>query len=161
MNLPDVEFEKSDADELDDILSLVNTLNREWMSKIIPKEYYREPFLTKEQINKMSTFMDFYVLKQEEEIIAVGSLGSIDENTAWIPLMYVRSDFQRQGIGSALMVYLEKMAKDLNFEKVDLETDSEAEWALKFYGKHGYSIFKKDKNLWVYHVWLEKHLNNE
>ncbi len=146
---------------MDEILSLINKTNHEWYIRIIPEEHWTEPFLTRTQIDKMATFMDFYVLRQEEEIIAVGSFGTRDESTAWIPLMYVRTDFQRKGIGSFLMVYLEKMAKERNFEKVHLETDSEAEWALKFYRKHGYSIFKKDKNPWGYHVWLEKHLIKE
>jgi hypothetical protein len=56
------------------------------------------------------------------------------------------------------MRFLEKKAKDLNFTEGHLETDSHAEWAVNFYKKHGYSIFKKDKNPWGYHVWFEKTL---
>ena len=54
------------------------------------------------------------------------------------------------------MSFLEKKAKNLNFTKIYLETDSEAEWAVNFYKKHGFSVFKKDKTPWGYHVWLEK-----
>ena len=52
-----------------------------------------------------------------------------------------------------------KGAVALNFTKIHLETDSEAEWAINFYKKHGYSLFKKNKNPWGHHVWLEKNLN--
>ncbi len=161
VKLPEIEFEKADTSELDEILPIVNVLNREMWIKIIPKEHYIEPFLTKEQITQMSTFMDFYVLRQEEEIIAVGSFAAKDENTAWIPLMYVKSAFQRKGIGSALMFYFEKMANKLEFKKMTIETDSHAEWAMNFYKKHGYSTVKKDENPWGYHVWLEKQLTDE
>jgi ribosomal protein S18 acetylase RimI-like enzyme len=62
------------------------------------------------------------------------------------------------GIGSSLLDYLENLAKSRNFRKICLETDSAAEWAMNFYKKHGFSIFKRDKNPWGYHVWLEKPL---
>jgi len=146
--------------DLDEILVFVNEINREWYSKIIPPEHWYEPFLTKKQIQEMSEFMEFFVYRQEDSIIAVGSFSTraTDEGTAWIPLMYVRSDSQRKGIGSSLMYYLEDIARRGDFRRIQLETDSKAEWALNFYRKHGYSIFKKDKNPWGYHVWLEKQL---
>ena len=107
----------------------------------------------------MATTMVFFVLRKEGQIIAVGSFGSRDKNTAWIPLMHVHSKYQRMGIGSSLMRFFEKKVKDLNFTKIHLETDSEAKWAINFYKKHGFSIIKRDKNPWGYHVWLEKLLD--
>ena len=151
-----IEFEKAEEKDLDEILVFVNEVNREWYSKIIPSEHWSEPFLTKKQIQEMSEFMDFFVHRRDDSIIAVGSFGTTDEETAWIPLMYVRSDNQRKGIGSSLMYYLEEIAQQKKFRRIQLETDSKAEWALSFYRKHGYSIFKKAKNPWGYHVWLEK-----
>ncbi|MGY5880108.1 MAG: GNAT family N-acetyltransferase [Candidatus Thorarchaeota archaeon] len=157
MTLP-IKFETAVDSDLDEILSLINTLNREWFSKIIPQEYYQEPFLTRKQLDEMATYMEFFVHRKEGQIIAMGSFGSRDKETAWIPLMHVHSKYQRKGIGSSLMRFLEKKAKDLNLTKVHLETDSDAVWAVNFYKKHGYSIFKKDKNPWGYHIWLEKAL---
>jgi GNAT superfamily N-acetyltransferase len=153
-----IEFETAAESDLDEILSLINTINREWFSTIIPKEHYREPFLTRTQLDEMATLMEFFVLRKEGQIIAVGSFRTRDKETAWIPLMHVHSQHQRKGIGSSLMSFLEKKAKSLNFKKIHLETDSEADWAVSFYKKHGYSIFKKNKNPWGYHVWLEKTL---
>ncbi len=151
-----IELVKANDADLDEILAFVNEINREWYSKIIPSEHWSEPFLTMQQIQEMSEFMDFFVHRRDDSIIAVGSFSTTDEETAWIPLMYVRSDSQRIGIGSSLMYYLEEIAKQRNFRRIHLETDSEAEWALNFYRKHGYAIFKKDKNPWGFHVWLEK-----
>jgi len=153
------EFETASNSDLDEILSLINTVNREWYSTIIPKEHYREPFLTRTQLDEMATIMEFFVLRKDGQIIAVGSIGSKDKKTAWIPLMHVHSRYQRRGIGSSLLGFLEKKAGALNFSKIQLETDSEAKWAINFYKKHSYSIFKKDKIPWGYHVWLEKTLN--
>lgn len=152
------EIEPAIDSDLDEILSLVNRVVAEWFIKIIPKEHYKEPFLSQKQFRQMATFMEFFVIRNEGKIIAVGSFGSKDEETAWIPLMHVHSKYQRIGIGSSLMEFLEKKAKSLNYKSIHLETDSEAEWAINFYQKHGYSVFQKDKNPWGYHVWLEKSL---
>lgn len=149
-------FETAAESDLDEILSLINTIGREWFSRIIPKEHYREPFLTRKQLDKMATSMEFFIHRKDGRIIAAGSFGSRDDETAWIPLMYVHSKYQRIGIGSSLMRFLEDRAKSLNFTKIHLETDSEAVWAMNFYRKHGYSILKKDRIPWGYHVWLEK-----
>ena len=153
-----IEIEKAKEADIDEILVFVNEINKEWYKKIIPAEHWYEPFLTRKQFQEMSTFMEFFVHKREGDIIAVGSFGTRDKDTAWIPLMYVRSDNQRKGIGSSLMYYLEEIARQGEFRRIQLETDSEAEWALNFYRKHGYSIYKKDKIPWGYHVWLEKKL---
>jgi len=154
-----INFETAADSDLDEILSLINNVGREWFSTIIPKEHYRDPFLTRKQLDEMATFMEFFVLRKEDQIIAVGSFGSRDEEIAWIPLMYVHSKYQRMGIGSSLMRFLEKKAESLRFSKIHLETDSKAKWAINFYKKHGFSIFRKDKNPWGYHIWLEKNLN--
>ncbi|KXH75699.1 MAG: hypothetical protein AM326_08730 [Candidatus Thorarchaeota archaeon SMTZ-45] len=153
-----IKFESAEDSDLEEILKLINTINREWFSKIIPKEYYREPFLTRKQLDEMATIMEFFIHRRKDKIIAVGSLGTRDEDTAWIPLMHVHSKHQRKGIGSSLMSFLEMKAKNLHFTKIHLETDSEAEWAVNFYKKHGYSIFKKKKNPWGYNIWFEKTL---
>ncbi len=152
------EIEPAVDSDLDEILSLVNRVVAEWFIKIIPKEYYKEPFLSKKQFSQMATFMEFFVVRKEGQIIAVGSFGSRDEKTAWIPLMHVHSKYQRKGIGSSLMRFLEEKARSLDYKSIQLETDSEAKWAINFYEKHGYSVFQKDENPWGYHVWLEKSL---
>ncbi len=153
-----IKIEKAEETDLDEILVVVNKVNQEWYSKIIPAEHWYEPFLTKQQIQKMSEIMDFFIHRQGDSIVAVGSFGTIDDESAWIPMMYVRSNSQRKGIGSSLLHHLEEIAQQRDFRRVQLETDSKAEWALNFYRKHGYSLFKKEKNPWGYHIWLEKHL---
>jgi GNAT superfamily N-acetyltransferase len=154
----DNKFEQSEEEDLEEILSLINTLNREMWINIIPKEYYKEPFLTLDQIENMATSMEFYVLREDSEIIAVGSFSTRDETTAWIPVMYVRSDFQRKGIGSDLLQFLEEIARGRNFMNINLETDNAAYWAVNFYEKHGYTTFKKDPNPWGHHIWMKKQL---
>ena len=152
------EIESAVDSNLDEILSLVNSVVAEWFIEIIPKEYNKEPFLSKKQFSQMATFMEFFVVRKEGKIIAVGLFGSRDEKTAWIPLMHVNSKYQRTGVGSSLMTFLEEKAKSLDYKNIQLETDSEAKWAINFYKKHGYSVFQKDENPSGCHVWLKKSL---
>ncbi len=158
MKILEMKFERSKTEDMDEILSLINETNREWYSRIIPEEHWFEPFLTREQLEEMATFMEFFVHRNKGVIVAVGSFSIRSKEIAWIPLMYVRSDHQRKGIGSSLMIYLEKLAREQHFRKIQLETDSEAKWALDFYNKHGYSIIKREKNPWGFHVWMEKQI---
>ncbi len=155
---PDVKIISSQAEDIDEILSLINNTNREWYRTIIPAEYWTEPFLTMDQLQKMSTSMEFYICRHNGAIIAVGSLGNRNETSAWIMLMYVQSAYQRRGIGSVLIKHMEQLAIERGYAECVLETDSKAEWAIDFYKKHGYSVFKKDRNPWGFHVWLKKSL---
>ena len=144
--------------DLDEILSLVNMTNTEWYKSIIPPEHWYEPFLSKEQFEDMATVMDFFIQRYEDEIVSVGSFGIRKDGVAWIPLMTVRTDFQRKGLGSDLLQYLEGLAIEKKHSRVILETDNDALWAVNFYKKNGYTIFKREENPWGYHIWMEKTL---
>ena len=58
-----IEIEPAVDSDLDEILSLVNSVVAEWFIKIIPEEYYKEPFLSKKQFGQMATFMEFFVVR--------------------------------------------------------------------------------------------------
>ena len=60
MNPLEIRIKEAGSGDLDDILSLINTLNKEWYKPIIPDEHYKEPFLTREQIDQMSAIMTFW-----------------------------------------------------------------------------------------------------
>lgn len=154
------DIEPAKATDLDEIRDLVNKTNTEWYKSIIPAEHWYEPFLSKEQFEEMATVMDFFIQRCEDEIISIGSFGIRKDGVAWIPLMTLRTDFQRGGLGSAMLHYLEGLAKDQGHDRVILETDNDAVWAVNFYQKNGYTIFRRDKNPWGYHIWLEKRLES-
>ena len=75
-NLMVVEIESAVDSDLEEILSLVNKVVADWFIKIIPKEHYKEPFLSLKQFKQMATFMEFFVIRKEDRIIAVGSFSS-------------------------------------------------------------------------------------
>ncbi len=155
---PEIKIEAAEGEDLDEILALVNVVNKEKFIEIIPQEHWYEPFLTRKQLDHMATFMEFYIFRKVSDIVAVGSFGIRDNGIPWIPLMYVRSDLQRRGIGSAFMVYLEQLAREAGHTRVQLETDLAATWAVSFYERHGYVIIEKIENPWGYNIWMEKGL---
>ena len=154
----EITIDKASPDDYQEILDVVNRVNKEAFGEIIPPEHFLDPFLTMDQLEKMSTFMDFYVHKKEETIIGVSSFGKRDETTAWIPLVYVLSEHQRQGIASLMVSYLENKAREMGYRKIHIETDNDAEWALSFYRNRGYEIAEREPNPWGFHIWLEKQL---
>ena len=151
-------IEPAKPEDLDEILSLVNKTNTEWYESIIPSEYWYEPFLSKEQFEEMATIMNFFIQRDGGAIVSVGSFGIRKDGIAWIPLMTVRTDFQRKGLGFGMLQHLEGLAIEKKHSRVILETDNDAVWVVNFYQKNGYSIFKKEENPWGFHIWMEKTL---
>lgn len=52
--------------------------------------------------------------------------------------VYVLPEFQRKGIGTALMSEIERMAKEHGAKEIHIWTDPKATWAVSFYKKLGY-----------------------
>lgn len=61
-----------------------------------------------------------------------------DEDFAHLQLLAVHSTLRRQGIGSALLAWLEKVAFLAGVTKLGLEARKDNVAALTFYRKHGY-----------------------
>lgn len=74
-----------------------------------------------------------------------------------IRMMGVLSTTRTQGVGSALLAYFEKMAKEQGATTMVLDA---RDYALAFYQKNGYSIVKPTHVLWgvIPHFWMQKQL---
>lgn len=143
----------------EEILNLVNRTVRETWSGIIPKDEFRDPFLTADQFEKMAKIMTFYMYKEEESMLAAFSFSIAYDNTGWIPFVHVLPEHQNRGIGTTIMSFLEEHARERGLTKMKLETNEGAEWAIRFYTKLGYQIVEKyQERSWGYDVWMEKAL---
>lgn len=103
---------------------------------------------------------DFIVGIENSELIAMGAIRKITENTAEIVRMRVRPDYQKIGIGKVILQELEKIAADLNYRELVLETDERLLNAVKLYMKNGY-VYWKDEILSGFKcVWYRKILTD-
>ena len=153
-----VRIEKACFDDVEQILSLINTSNREAYESIIPREHFREPVLSLEKLLEDSERMTFYVHKSEGRIVGVAALQIESEETGRIHWVYILPEHQRRGIGTALVTYLERKGREMGLRKLRLTTVEKAHWAVNFYRKLGYDLADKIERPWGFDVFMEKEL---
>jgi len=86
---------------------------------------------------------DFLVVLGGEEIVAMGGFVPVTETTADIRKMRVTSRLQGRGIGRLLLKRLEDGAKELGYEKVQLETGVILHAAIRLYRSAGYHEIRR------------------
>lgn len=150
--------EEARSEDFQEILCVINEANQEAFGRIIPKEHFKEPILTRKELYKCLEKMTFYIHRHKEQIVAVAALSIEDDVSGRIRWVYVLPKFQKQGVGTALVLHLENVARDKGLRKVRLVTDYGAEWAVRFYQKLGYTLAYRVQNPWGFDVWMEKQL---
>jgi len=149
---------KASPDSTKEILSVINTSNREAYKDIIPEEHFREPVLSPEQLSDDFEWMTFYVYKREGKIVGVVALQVESEETGRLRWVYVLPGHQRTGIGTALVTYVEQRARKMGLKRLRLLTIGKAKWAVDFYRKLGYHLADKIERPWGCDVFMEKDL---
>ena len=145
-------------ENLNDILYVINESNRQAYRNVIPKDYFREPVLTFEELIDWMDKAEFFGYFEKNMITAVASIRIEDGDTARIGWVYVLPEFQRKGIGTALIHHLETVAKLEGLKKARLLTVGGAYWAIKFYEKLGYRLTEKIARPWGFDQYMEKEL---
>ena len=151
-------IEKACSDDVEEILSVINTGNREAYRSIIPKEHFREPVLSLEKLLEDFERMTFYVYRSEGGIFGVAALQIESEETGRIHWVYILPEYQRRGIGTALVTHLERKGREIGLRKLRLTTVEKARWAVNFYEKLGYDLADKIERPWGFDVFMEKEL---
>jgi len=116
------------------------------------------PILTLEELLEIFQRMTFYVHKSAGMIIGVAALQIESEKTGRLHWVYVLPEYQRRGIGTALITHLEKKAREIGLEKMRLRTIEKAEQAVNFYKKLGYHLAYKIEVPFGFMVSMEKDL---
>lgn len=130
----------------EEILAVINTTNRLFYKAIVPLERFKDPYMSYEELKEEFARKDFYVYELDGRIVAVAAL-EVPNAAAQPPFtkigvisrMYVLPDFQRRGIGSALITEIERRVKEQGIREILIWTDPKASWAISFYKKLGYS----------------------
>jgi GNAT superfamily N-acetyltransferase len=151
-------IEKASSQNAEEILSVINTSNRAAYKSIIPEEYFREPALSLEKLLEDFERMLFYTYKSESRVTGVAALGVESRGTGRIRRVYVLPEYQRKGIGSALMTHLERKAKEMGLTRLRVRTVEKAIWAVHFYNKLGYDLTDRIERHGGFDVILEKEL---
>jgi GNAT superfamily N-acetyltransferase len=151
-------IERANADDAREILSVINQSNRAAYKGIIPKQHFREPVLSLGELWEDFERMSFYAYKSEGRIVGVAALQVESDDTGRIHWIYVLPSHQRRGIGTALVTWLEREAREENLVRLWLLTMGQAEWAVSFYRKLGYELTDRVERPWGFDVIMEKGL---
>jgi GNAT superfamily N-acetyltransferase len=151
-------IEKAYFDDVEEILSLINTSNREAYRNIIAQEHFREPVLSLEKLLEDFERKTFYVYKSGGRVVGVAALQIESEETGKIHWVYVLPEHQRRGIGTALVTCLEREGRGIGLRKLRLTTVEKARWAVNFYEKLGHDLADKIERPWGFDVFMEKEL---
>jgi aminoglycoside 6'-N-acetyltransferase I len=104
---------------------------------------------TLEAIDKYIFGSDIYVLEQENKIIALYVLQSINKNEIEIKNIAVVTDCQGQGIGKLLLRDAACKAKEKGFKTIIIGTGDAAIKQLYLYQKEGFEVFDIKKNFFI------------
>lgn len=152
---------KARCDDARGILHVINTSNRESYRTIIPKAYYRDPFLSLEELAESLTELTFFAFRRGDTILGVAALKVESPECGRISRLYVLPEVQRQGIGTALVSHVEREAVALGLQRLRLRVGESADWAVRFYRALGYESVDRIKRPAGYVLEMEKRLQIE
>jgi GNAT superfamily N-acetyltransferase len=106
---------------------------------VIPADRWHEPYMPMDELREeIADGVRFWGCERDGELVAVMGIqdrGEVD----LIRHAYVRTDLRNQGIGSRLLHHLETLAS----KPILIGTWVAADWAIRFYAKHGYRLLSR------------------
>ncbi len=126
-------------EDLKVVLDILNITNKAFYRAIVPRETFREPYLTFDALADEFKRKEFYLCELEGKPVGVAAFEARDRGVAVVDRVYVLPDYQRRGIGAALLTHIERRAAKRGVREIVLWTDSKATWAIRFYKRSGYS----------------------
>lgn len=151
---------RADFNDLEAILFVINKSNSQSYGKIIPKEYFKEPVLTRQELLKEFEKMIFYTYRTFEATVGAAAL-VVKGDEGQLRWVYVLPEHQRKGVGTSLIGHVENEAVKMKLKKLRVMTSDKAHWAKNFYSKLGYELAEKIPRPWVDDVVYEKLLTRE
>lgn len=116
---------------------------------IIPEDCWTEPYMSRGKLQyEIDEGVVFWGCEETGTLAGVMGLQRVRDVTL-IRHAYVRTSYQKRGIGTRLLSHLHDLAK----EPVLIGTWADAVWAIRFYEKHGFQMVgaqEKDRLLRQY-----------
>jgi ribosomal protein S18 acetylase RimI-like enzyme len=90
--------------------------------------------------------------------VGVAALTEETQGVGRLRWVYVLPEFQRRGIGTALVSHLEERARAAGYDSMRLRTAEGADWAVSFYEKLGYTVTGRNPRPWGADILMERAL---
>ncbi len=131
------------------IFEIINDAAKSYKG-VIPSDRWHEPYMHyKELRHEIEDGVVFLGFERGGHILGVMGIQDKRDITL-IRHAYVRNSFQKQGIGTELLRYLERLTK----KSILVGTWKDTSWAISFYKKNGYTIVpEEEKNRLLRKYW--------
>ena len=132
--------------EVKEIYSIINEAAKAYQG-VIPADRYHQPYMPMAELKREMKQMTFFGEEINGELVGVMGFQPVKDVTL-IRHTYVLPQWQRRGIGSRLLGYLEQLVAT---PRLLVGTWAKARWAIAFYQKHGFHLLPdKDELLRTY-----------
>lgn len=84
------------------------------------------------------------ILDENATVVATGGLYPLENGSIELRKMYLLAAHRRKGLGQWMLTNLLEKAKELGFERVELDTASVLKEAINLYKKNGFQLFESD-----------------
>ena len=129
-----------DSNDFETVYAVINDAAEAYRG-IIPEDRLKEPYMDREELqHEIDDGVVFW--GYEEDGWLIGIMGIQDKGDVnLIRHAYVRTDKQKQGIGTKLLHFLESRSE----KPILIGTWADAKWAISFYIKNGYQLLAEDE----------------
>jgi GNAT superfamily N-acetyltransferase len=86
----------------------------------------------------------FYIMVHGEEVVGTVAVKKVDNETAVLKRLYLKSSLRGNGLGSRLIEKALEFCKERRFKKVELDTYKRMQSAINLYKKKGFIADKED-----------------
>jgi GNAT superfamily N-acetyltransferase len=126
---------KCTESDFETVFEIINDAAKAYQG-IIPSDRWHQPYMPSEDLHReVEEGVIFWGLEQEGRLLGVMGIQDRGDVTL-VRHAYVRTRFQKQGIGSRLLLYLESLTE----KPILVGTWKDARWAISFYERNGYSL---------------------
>lgn len=94
------------------------------------------------QYNKLNAIKHVVVLYKNDKPVGCGAIKEYDEHTMEVKRMFVDPTQRGKGLATAVLLELEKWAKELGYKKCILETGKKQTDAVRLYEKNNYLLME-------------------
>ncbi|KUO72029.1 MAG: GNAT family acetyltransferase [Desulfosporosinus sp. BRH_c37] len=117
---------------------------------VIPVDCWNEPYMPIEELlHEIKEGVQFWGYEEDGKLLGVMGIQDVDD-VSLIRHAYVRTEKRNSGIGGKLITHL----KTLTNKPLLIGTWSAANWAIRFYEKHGFKVVSiEEKNNLLKKYW--------
>jgi GNAT superfamily N-acetyltransferase len=129
-----------------EILAIINESAKAYRD-VIPPDRYHEPYMLADELGKEMNEMTFFGYEENSRLLGIVGYQPVKDATL-LRHLYVRPEYQRQGIGGKLTMHVIGLAET---REVLVGTWKAATWAIEFYQRCGFKLLpSKDELLREY-----------